>query len=102
MSLEPSLHTHGSQFQTAPSSSSAQAPVEENFDDVTQPNGLNMLSYNACAGTPEGHAPSDGSWNINQASKPQPQPQPQQRLGREGTELHRSQHLSAALNHIYY
>lgn len=106
MSLEPSLHTHGSQFQTAPSSSSAQAPVEETFDDVAQPNGLNMLSYNACAGSPEGHAPSDGSWNINQASKPQPQPQyqpqPQQRLGREGTALHRSQHLSAALNHIYY
>jgi hypothetical protein len=102
MSPEPSLNTHGNQFQTAPSSLPAQALVEGNFGDATQPAGLNMPSYNACVGTGDGHAPSDRSWNINQASKLQPQPQMLQRLGREGTELHRSQHLSAALNHIYY
>lgn len=102
MSLEPSLHTHGSHFQTAPSSSPAQALVEEIFDDAAQPASLNMLSYNAYVGTREGHALSDKSWNINQASKLQPQPQIPQRLGRKATGLHRSQHLSAALNHIYY
>jgi hypothetical protein len=99
MALE---HTHGSQFQTALPSSSAQALVEENFDHAAQPNGLDVLNYNTCARTGEGHAPSDGSWNANQASKSQPQSQLQQRLSREGTGLHRSQHLSAALNHIYY
>ena len=102
MSLEPSLHTHGSQFQTAPSSSPAQPLVEENFDDAAPPTGLNMPRYNACVGTGEGHAPSGRSWNINQASKLQHQPQIPQSLIREGTGLHRSQHLSAALNHIYY
>jgi hypothetical protein len=102
MSLEPSLHTHGSHFQTERSSSPAQALVEENFEDAAQPTGPNMLSYNAYVGTGEGDAPGDRSWNINQASKIQLQPQIPQRLGREGTELHRSQHLSAALNHIYY
>ena len=100
MSLEPNVHMYDSQFQTAPATSSAQTPVGENFDNVTQPNRLNMLSYDACAGNPEGRAPSDGAWTLNQTSKPLPPPQ--QRLGHEGTELYRSQHLSATLNHIYY
>jgi hypothetical protein len=76
MSLESSLHTHRNQFQAALSSSPAQVLVEENLDDR--------------------------SWNINQIPRLQPQPQIPQVFGSAGTRLHRSQHLSAALNHIYY